>query len=159
MTTAKSPGAVTARGASEMDGLVRHVISEASPHHPVTQDPISARLIGSDRCEAERIIARSSAPVLALCRELVAAGFHPASSLEAWRGDMLCIRIASIGEAAQFTVEDDRHGRPRLRRWRDGDRGCGGGPPLRQNASVLVRRSSASNPFPAHPMRRARAES
>jgi hypothetical protein len=49
-----------------------------------------------------------------------------------WRGDVLCLRIRSIGEAAQLTVEDDRHGRPRLRRWRNRARGCGAAPPVRQ---------------------------
>jgi hypothetical protein len=49
-----------------------------------------------------------------------------------WRGNVLCLRIRSIGEAAQFSIEDDRHGRPRLRRWRDRARGCGAAPLVRQ---------------------------
>ena len=38
------------------------------------------------------------APVLDLCRELLAAGFNPASPLEAWRRETLCLRVRSIGE-------------------------------------------------------------
>ena len=97
-----------------------------------TQAIIRAELIDSDRCSALGMTARSTAPVLALCRQLVEAGHDPAIPLEAWRNDVLCLRIRSIGEGAQLTVEDDRHGRPRLRRWRNRERGCGAAPPARQ---------------------------
>jgi hypothetical protein len=91
-----------------------------------------AELIGSDRCSALGITARGTTPVLALCRRLVEAGHDPATPLEVWRGTTLCLRVRSIGEAAQFTIEDDRHGRPRLRRWRDRAKGCGAAPLVRQ---------------------------
>ena len=45
--------------------------------------------------------------MLDLCRELVAAGLHPTSPLEAWRGDTLSLRVRSIGEGARLAVEDD----------------------------------------------------
>ena len=61
---------------------------------------ITAKLTGSDRCEAEGISVKDSAPVLALCRLLVAAGVDPATPLEAFRGDVLAVRVRSIGEAA-----------------------------------------------------------
>ena len=41
-----------------------------------SQASIRATLIGSNRCEAEGISARGYAPVLDLCRELVAAGYQ-----------------------------------------------------------------------------------
>jgi hypothetical protein len=70
--------------------------------------------------------------VLALCRALVTAGHDPNRPLHACRGDVFCLRLRSIGEGARLTVEDDRHGRPRLRRWRNGARGCGRAPLVRQ---------------------------
>jgi hypothetical protein len=91
---------------------------EANFHAPRTQAaPIRATLIGDNRCEAAGITVRGSAPVLALCRKLVEAGHDPAPALEAYRGETLCLRIRSIGEAAGLTVEDSRHGTPRFRRW------------------------------------------
>ena len=99
---------------------------------------IRAELIGSDCCSALGMTARSPAPVLALCRRLVEAGHDSATPLEAWRGDVLCLRIRSIGEAAQFSIEDDRHGRPRLRRWRNRPRGCGAAPLVRQIRSIAA---------------------
>jgi hypothetical protein len=107
---------MAALGASKSDRLGRRVFSEANSQQQFAQGPIWAELIGLDRCEAEGFIARGHAPVLELCRELVAAGFSPASPLEAWRGNTLCLRVRSIGEAARLTVADDRHGTPRLRR-------------------------------------------
>ena len=48
----------------------------------------------------------AAAPVLALCRKLMAAGHNPATSLEAYRGEVLCLRVRSIGEAAMLTVKE-----------------------------------------------------
>src|SRR5215472_11770084 len=95
-----------------------------------------AASIGSDCCSALGMTARSPAPVLALCRRLVEAGHDSATPLEAWRGDVLCLRIRSIGEAAQLTIEDDQRGRPRLRRWRNRARRYGAAPLARQIGNV-----------------------
>ena len=111
------------------------VIAETNRHERFTQAPIRAALIGSNRCEAEGLSARGYAPVLQLCRELVAAGFNPACSLEAWRGQTFCLRIRSIGEAARLTVEDDGNGTPRLRRWRNRPERYGAGSPVAQIAN------------------------
>ena len=89
---------------------------------------IRAELRGSDCCSALEITAYGTTPMLKLCRLLVEAGHDPGTPLEAWRGTTLCLRVRSIGEGAQFTVEDDRRGRPRLRRWRDRAKGCGAAP-------------------------------
>jgi hypothetical protein len=75
----------------------RHVASETSLHQNFTQAPISALLIGSDRCTAEGITARGASPVLALCRKLLVAGIDPARPLHAYRGEVLCLIIRSIG--------------------------------------------------------------
>jgi len=93
---------------------------------------IFAELIGSNTCTAEGITVVDHASVLALCRALVAAGHDPNRPLHAYRGDVLCLRLRSIGEGARLTIEDDRHGRPRLRRWRNRARGCGAAQPVRQ---------------------------
>jgi hypothetical protein len=65
---------------------------------------ITARIDGSDTASALGVTVTSPSPVPALCRELLAAGFDPATPLEAYRGPTLCLRIRSIGEAAQLEV-------------------------------------------------------
>jgi hypothetical protein len=85
------------------------------------------------------------APVLALCRALVTASQDPNRPLHAYRGDALCLRVRSIGRAAELTVEDDRHGRPRLRRWRDRVRRYGAGPLARQIGDAATTASPCVN--------------
>lgn len=65
---------------------------------------IRAELTGDDTCTALGITIKSPSPVLALCRKLVDVGHSPATELEAWRGDVLCLRIRFIGEAARLKV-------------------------------------------------------
>jgi hypothetical protein len=76
-----------------------------------------AELIGSHRCAALGITVSATAPVLALCRQLIADGYDPGLPLEIWRGPVLCLRVRSIGEAAQLRVAT--HGR-----WFERSRGC-----------------------------------
>jgi hypothetical protein len=61
-------------------------------------------LRGSDTCTALGMTARSSSPVLALCRDLIDAGHNPGEPLEAWRGGTLCLRIRAIGVAAGLKI-------------------------------------------------------
>ena len=114
------------------------------------QVPIHATLVGSDCCEAEGI-GRGYAPVFELCRKLVAAGFNPASPLEAWRGETLSLRVRSIGEGARLTVADDRHGTPRLQRRQDRPPGYVTGPPV----APITDRRGAYPPQGSRPSRRA----
>jgi hypothetical protein len=97
---------------------------------------IFAELIGSNTCTAAGVTIVDHAPVLALCRALVTAGQDPNRPLHAYRGDVLCLCVLSIGEGARLAVEDDRYGRPRLRRWRNRAirqrRSYGAGPPVPQ---------------------------
>jgi hypothetical protein len=65
---------------------------------------VRSELTGDDTCSALGFTAKSSSPVLALCRQLVEAGHDPSIPLEAWRGDVLCLRVRSIGEAAGLEV-------------------------------------------------------
>ena len=98
----------------------------------VEAQAIFAELIGSNTCTAAGVTVVDHAPVLASCRVLVTAGQDPNRPLHAYRGDVLCLRVPSIGQAAQFTVEDDRHGKPRLRRWRNRVQRYGAAPLVRQ---------------------------
>lgn len=50
------------------------------------------------------IIIKAPSPVLALCRRLVAEGCDPAMPMKAYRGEILCLTIKSIGEAATLQV-------------------------------------------------------
>ena len=90
-----------------------------------TQNPIRAELFGSDQCRAEGIVARGNAPVLELCRKLIAEGYDPSALLHVYRGDKLALRISSIGSAAASEINSKGTGliaRSPVRR----------GPPVRQ---------------------------
>jgi hypothetical protein len=65
---------------------------------------LRAELFGSDRCNALGIVAHSSSPVLALCRKLIKAGYDPRTQLEAYRGDVLCLSVRSLGEGVHLRV-------------------------------------------------------
>src|SRR5262249_24432230 len=65
---------------------------------------LRAELTKSDIAVAEGIRVKPESPVLALCRKLFAAGYDPATPLEAYRGDTLALRVKSIGHAAQMQV-------------------------------------------------------
>ena len=55
---------------------------------------------GFPEASALGITATAAAPVLALCRKLVAAGFDPNTPLEAYRDrNVLALKVRSIGEA------------------------------------------------------------
>ena len=68
------------------------------------QNHIRAEVTGSDTATALGITAKAPAAVLALCRALVDADYDPATPLNAYRGDMLCLRVRSIGEAADLEI-------------------------------------------------------
>jgi hypothetical protein len=63
-------------------------------------------LAWDDHATACGIVARGSSPVLKLCRMLVDAGHDPSLPLEAWREGTLCLRVRSIGEAAELRVNN-----------------------------------------------------
>jgi hypothetical protein len=99
---------------------------------------IRAEYLGATTCTAAGITARASAPVLALCRELLAAGLDPDQAMEVFRGATLALRMRSIGEAAELAVKDDNRGTPRFVRHRPGPDerakiACGKAPLMRQN--------------------------
>jgi hypothetical protein len=79
---------------------------------------IACQFEGDDICRAADFEVRGYAPALDMCRRLLAEGFDPATPLEVYRGDVLCLRISSIGYGAGLCVEDDKIGRPRFARRR-----------------------------------------
>jgi hypothetical protein len=66
--------------------------------------PIRAVLFGSDQCSAEGRTVRAAAPILEMCRWLVAAGRDPARPLHCYRGDVLVLSVSSIAIGAQLRV-------------------------------------------------------
>ena len=67
---------------------------------------IHAQLTGSDQCSAEGFSVCHTAPVLAMCRTLIDAGYDPERPLHAYRGEVLSLRVRSIGEAARLQYQD-----------------------------------------------------
>jgi hypothetical protein len=82
---------------------------------------LRAELTGSDTCTAADLTVRASAPVLTMCREMLAAGLDPDRALDVYRNGVLSLRIRSIGEAAKLDVMDDGNG-PRFVRYRPAER-------------------------------------
>jgi len=95
--------AIGARPASEFVDEQQVSGPEDNPSQRLRQ-AIRADLIGSDTCIALGLAINSSSPVLALCRALVESGHDPAIALEAYRGDVLCLRVRSIGEGAELEI-------------------------------------------------------
>ena len=79
---------------------------------------IRAELDKSDTCHSEGHTVRAYAPVLAMCRKLLEAGYDPARPLHAYRDGILCLKVSSIGWGATKAVEDSICGTPVLRRRR-----------------------------------------
>jgi hypothetical protein len=51
----------------------------------------------------------SGIPVLALCRKLIACSTYASSTpLSAYRGDTLCLKVRSIGEAAKLEISPSK---------------------------------------------------
>ena len=107
-----------AAGAREVDDIFGPIggFSQSSLQPPPTA-ALHAMLAG-DTCTCAGISTSGPAPALALCRALCAAGHDPRLVLEVYRGSALAFTVRSLGEGAQFTIDDDKSGTPRLRRWR-----------------------------------------
>jgi hypothetical protein len=99
---------------------------EPSSRHCSIRKIIRAELIGSESCTALGITVEVNSPVLAMCRALIAAGHDPAARLDAFRGNLLCLRVRSIGEGAGLRVATHGRGFERLLE-------CTAASPMRQN--------------------------
>jgi hypothetical protein len=96
---------------------------------------IRADLIGSTTCTVGNLTGTGHAPVLAMCRELLAAGVDPDQALEFYRGAVLALRVRSIGDGAALTIKTAGNGTPILAKdpaWRGA-----GAPPVRKSAAPL----------------------
>jgi hypothetical protein len=80
--------------------------------------PLRANLVGVDQATCGGITVSSRTPVLALCRALIKAGHDPNASLQAYRGEILCLRVRSLADGAALTVEDGPDGKPRFAKLR-----------------------------------------
>jgi hypothetical protein len=97
---------------------------------------VRAELNGSGTATALGFTVQGNTPVLALCRRLVEAGYDPETLLEAWRSDVLCLRVRSICEGASLEINGDGTG---FRRRRAPD----AAPPMRKSTRVPDRPGSA----------------
>jgi hypothetical protein len=72
---------------------------------PESRTPqVRADLTGSDTASALGITARGAAPVLILCRELIAAGLDPDRAMEIFRSGTLALHVRTIGQAAGLEI-------------------------------------------------------
>jgi hypothetical protein len=116
------------------------------------QIPIHATLTGSNCCQALGTTVRGYAPVLDLCRALVKAGHDPRRPLHSYRGDVLALKVRSIGEGARFTVREDRAG-PRFVAWEPFPRRVGARVREKAEGIAVVPLTSPTNPA-RHPAQR-----
>jgi hypothetical protein len=65
---------------------------------------IIAQVSSDTFAQAEGILVHTGSPILALCRELLSAGHGSTIAMEVYRGDVLALRVRSIGEAAVLRV-------------------------------------------------------
>jgi hypothetical protein len=81
-----------------------------------TKTAIRAELFGTSRCHCPvaGLFVCAYTPILEMCRQLIAAGYHPDSRLLCFRGGILSLTIRSIGEAAQLKVNSKGTGFERL---------------------------------------------
>jgi hypothetical protein len=71
---------------------------------PSNSQAIRAELAGSSRCTAAGISTSGSTPVLALCRQLLAAGVDPDLALEVYRQGILALRVRSLRGGAALKI-------------------------------------------------------
>jgi hypothetical protein len=115
----------------QKERVVLHCLNVSSPPRQAGLPVIRAELIGADICTALGTTVQSSTPVLAMCRQLIAAGHGPTTRLEAYRGDVLCLWVRSLGEAARLTVKAMGNGAPGFAT--EGTAGRAAAPPIRQS--------------------------
>jgi hypothetical protein len=77
---------------------------------------IRAELEGSRRCSTLGLTVDGYAPVCALARLLIRAGYEPNHTLEVFRGTTLCFRVP-LAVAARLTVEGGPDGVLRFRQY------------------------------------------
>jgi hypothetical protein len=114
----------------------RSLALTADPRHSCQKHIIACQIIGSDRCTYDSLVVKHNAPVLAMCRKLIEAGYDPERPLQAYRGDTLCLKVRTIAEGARLTVEEGPNG-PRLVPFRPA-RTCVIASPMRPNETLAI---------------------
>ena len=72
---------------------------------------IRAELSSDTYATALGLNIQSPSPVLTLCRQLIESGTYGSSiPLDAYRGTTLCLRVRSIGEAAELEANSEGTG-------------------------------------------------
>jgi hypothetical protein len=94
--------------------------SIARNSRPAQARVIVATLTGADTASAAGIVARSTTPIIALCRKLIEAGYDPTTPMHVMRGETLALTVRSIGEGAALEINGDGTGF-RARRQPDAD--------------------------------------
>jgi hypothetical protein len=126
---ARPAPAVTGREPQAID-LLGGKINPARNIQP-KQEHVIAELVGDDSCRCQEIDAAvtANAPVLALCRQLLATGINPDMALRVYRRGVLALKVRSIREGARLTVKTAGNGTPIFTL----DDGCKGAaaPPVR----------------------------
>ena len=101
--------------ASGASGIAVHATKLNGPEDKrlaQTRQVLRAELRGSTWCSIGDVVATGNTPVLALCRQLLAAGVDPDQALEVFRNGTLALRVRSIGDAARLTVKTGGNGAP-----------------------------------------------
>jgi hypothetical protein len=127
---------------------MRDLHTRPKPNTQARDGLIHAEISGDDIAAALGVTARSTSPVLALCRLLVEKGIDPATPLEAWRGSVLALRVRSIGEATRLEVTAKGTGFIRSRALRTA-------PPIAKTARPGVGQRAGSGRAHGAPSRRA----
>jgi hypothetical protein len=73
-------------------------------------DLIRAELIGNNECRAAGLMVRSTSPILAMCRRLLAAGINPDLRLDCYRGATLAISVCTVRRGAALEVNGEGTG-------------------------------------------------
>jgi hypothetical protein len=120
--------AATAPGARKTVSVGKQERWSSKPLQP-TRQAIRAELIGSTCCTCAGISAHGSAPVLKLCRKLLAAGADPHRPLGAYRGATLALIVGAIGEAARLEITSNGRGFVRVE-------GVRTAPPMRKSVAA-----------------------
>jgi hypothetical protein len=109
---ARPAPAVTGREPQLID-LLGGKINPARNIQP-KQEHVIAELVGDDSCRCQELGAAvtANAPVLAMCRQLLATGIDPDTALGVYRRGVLALKVRSIREGARLTVKTAGNGTP-----------------------------------------------
>ena len=109
---ARPAPAVTGREPQVID-LLGGKINPARNIEP-KRERVIAELVGDDSCRCREIDAAvtANAPVLAMCRQLLATGIDPDTALCVYRRGVLALKVRSIREGARLTVKTAGNGTP-----------------------------------------------